>query len=320
MTVFYILLGVAGFIALVALLPVTVRAGYDGGPRAEVRVGGLRVYRYPPKKKRSEKAMRRAEKAARKEAESADGSTPGGKEKLTAKKVLAICRLVKEALKRLKLRLRVRTVECLLVYGGGDAAKTAVTYGELNAACLLYTSHADKHEHDKHCEHHALVFDELVVPAVGQNERKNPRPVQRRDGQQIEHAQHAVEIDAVIQEHEHMPIRLHKRRYQAEYQPENTGQRKVGQRSHERNNGAVPFWIAEVEYGNGHSAPPAESEQEHTHRADRVQMLERIEGNAALQIGGVVPKPLCRIGVAELVHRDRENQDRGIVQKVLYCA
>ena len=134
MTVFYILLGVAGFIALVALLPVTVRAGYDGGPRAEVRVGGLRVYRYPPKKKRSEKAMRRAEKAARKEAESADGSTPGGKEKLTAKKVLAICRLVKEALKRLKLRLRVRTVECLLVYGGGDAAKTAVTYGELNAA------------------------------------------------------------------------------------------------------------------------------------------------------------------------------------------
>ena len=132
MTALYLILGVVGVITLVMLLPVTVCAGYDNGPWAQVRVGGLRVYRYPPKKKRAKKAMWKAEKAARKEAAQAEDPKEG--QKLTAKKALTVCRLVKESLKRLKLRLCVPTVECLLIYGGGDAAKTAVTYGELNAA------------------------------------------------------------------------------------------------------------------------------------------------------------------------------------------
>lgn len=44
---------------------------------------------------------------------------------------LPACQRVAEAAETAPVR---PTVECLLIYGGGDAAKTAVTYGELNAA------------------------------------------------------------------------------------------------------------------------------------------------------------------------------------------
>ena len=133
MTVSYILLGVAGFIALVALLPRRSAPAMTAGPGRRCALAacgstGIRRKRNV-RKRRCAKRKRRPGKRLK----APTAALPAGR-KADRQKVLAICRLVKEALKRLKLRLRVRTVECLLVYGGGDAAKTAVTYGELNAA------------------------------------------------------------------------------------------------------------------------------------------------------------------------------------------
>lgn len=150
MTGLYIALGIVLLLVLLALLPVSVGLEYDGGFRARVRVGCMRVYGYPRAAKRrkkedenSPKGERRAKKkkkadaaggkdGAKKGAGGKDGS--GKKKKLTPGAVLEICRLAKEAIRRMKLRLRVKRLECRIVYGSADAAQTAITYGRINAA------------------------------------------------------------------------------------------------------------------------------------------------------------------------------------------
>ena len=137
----WVLLGILLFLFVLLLLPVHTRVRFDGTLQVWAGLGpvSLRVFPLKPGKKKSSKKEKTqaAEKDSgknKKKAKTSKGKTP-----FSFEVVCDYIRLAAEALGKLRRRLVLKNLSCHLKIASADAAKTAITYGEVTGAVsVLY--------------------------------------------------------------------------------------------------------------------------------------------------------------------------------------
>lgn len=117
-------------LAVLALLPVGVRARYDqDGPLVLAKVWPIRFQVFPRKKRKAKKEKKQKEPKKEKPPE-AEAHPKGG----TLDAVRAALPLVKPALQGLKRRLTIQDLELHVTWAAADPADAAVGYGQAQAA------------------------------------------------------------------------------------------------------------------------------------------------------------------------------------------
>lgn len=129
----WVLLGILLFLFILLLLPVHTRARYDGALQVWAGLGpvSLRVYPLKSSKKKPEKKEKTqaAEKKSRKKA-----TANKKRGSLSFEMICDYIRLGAEALGKMKRRLVLKNLTCHLKIASNDAAKTAITYGQVTGA------------------------------------------------------------------------------------------------------------------------------------------------------------------------------------------
>jgi hypothetical protein len=124
-TALWIILGIVAFIALLMLLRAGVKVEMDeSGTTVDVKYGPFRFRLIPAKKEKKKKAKKKKGKPEE-EKKPKKGASAG--------RVIEIVRSASDALGRLRRKLTIDRLELNVVYGGGDAAATAVAYGAASA-------------------------------------------------------------------------------------------------------------------------------------------------------------------------------------------
>lgn len=121
-----------GVLTLIAIIPVGVSAFYDeGGPRADLIAGPVRIRVFPTKKKKEPAKEKKKEKKP-KENKSAKPAAQKPKEKKKGGSIhdfLPIVDLVLDFLAAFGRKLRVNHLQMKLILGGSDPCDLAVNYG-----------------------------------------------------------------------------------------------------------------------------------------------------------------------------------------------
>ena len=134
----WVLLGILLFLFVLLLLPIHTRARFDGALQVWAGLGPvfLRVFPLKPGKKKPSKKEKTqaAEKDSKKKTKPKKEKIP-----LSFDIVCDYIRLGAEALGKMRRRLVVKNLSCHLKVASADAAKTAITYGEVTGAVsVLY--------------------------------------------------------------------------------------------------------------------------------------------------------------------------------------
>ena len=140
MTGWYILAGILLLLLILLLIPVGVRAIFDGELKVWLKIGFIAVPLYPSKPKKEKKKKEKSK--PEKQDEKKDEEKKPKKESVVKQKGLSwlidtvknAAVLAKGILKDFFRRLKIKRLQISIIYSGADADDTAVKYGYL---CLL---------------------------------------------------------------------------------------------------------------------------------------------------------------------------------------
>ena len=128
MTWLYIILGIILFIILLMLIPIGIKAGFEGELKAYLKIGFIPIRIYPPKPKKEKKKKPEDEKSEEKK-----GKKPG---LIKEKGIMWLVDVIREAaqlatgaLKSFFRHLQIKRLNISISYHGEDAEDTAVKYG-----------------------------------------------------------------------------------------------------------------------------------------------------------------------------------------------
>ena len=128
MTWLYIILGIILFIILLMLIPIGIKAGFEGELKAYLKIGFIPIRIYPPKPKKEKKKKPEDEKA-----EEEKEKKPG---LIKEKGIMWLVDVIREAaqlatgaLKSFFRHLQIKRLNISISYHGEDAEDTAVKYG-----------------------------------------------------------------------------------------------------------------------------------------------------------------------------------------------
>ncbi len=128
MTWLYIILGILLFIILLMLIPIGIKAGFEGELKAYLKIGFIPIRIYPPKPKKEKKKKPEDEKS-----EEEKEKKPG---LIKEKGIMWLVDVIREAaqlatgaLKSFFRHLQIKRLNISISYHGEDAEDTAVKYG-----------------------------------------------------------------------------------------------------------------------------------------------------------------------------------------------
>ena len=128
MTWLYIILGIILFIILLMLIPIGIKAGFEGELKAYLKIGFIPIRIYPPKPKKEKKKKPEDEKS-----EEEKEKKPG---LIKEKGIMWLVDVIREAaqlatgaLKSFFRHLQIKRLNISISYHGEDAEDTAVKYG-----------------------------------------------------------------------------------------------------------------------------------------------------------------------------------------------
>ena len=128
MTWLYIILGIILFIILLMLIPIGIKAGFEGELKAYLKIGFIPIRLYPPKPKKEKKKKPEDEKS-----EEEKEKKPG---LIKEKGIMWLVDVIREAaqlatgaLKSFFRHLQIKRLNISISYHGEDAEDTAVKYG-----------------------------------------------------------------------------------------------------------------------------------------------------------------------------------------------
>lgn len=133
----WVLLGILLFVFVLLLLPVHTRARFDGALQVWAGLGPVSLRVFPLKKGKKKKPKKEKTQAAEKKAaakQKQEEKPKKTKKPLTLEILCDYIRLGAEALGTMRRRLVIKNMTCHLKVASGDAAKTAITYGQITAA------------------------------------------------------------------------------------------------------------------------------------------------------------------------------------------
>ena len=133
MTWLYIVLGIILFILLILLIPVGVKAGFEGELKAVLQIGFIPITLYPPKPKKEKKPKEKKPEEEKPKEEKPKEKRPS---LIQEKGILWLIDLIREAaslaagaLKGFFKHLKIKRLNISISYCGEDAEDTAVKYG-----------------------------------------------------------------------------------------------------------------------------------------------------------------------------------------------
>ena len=135
----YILIGIILFFLLILLIPVGVRACYNEGFVAELKIGFVTIKLYPPKPKKPEKKKKKTKKKKPEEEKKQEEKPKEKKPSLLKEKgigwfvdlIRQIATLAGGVMKDFFKHLVIRNLQVSITYVGADAQDTAVKYGKI---------------------------------------------------------------------------------------------------------------------------------------------------------------------------------------------
>ena len=156
----YILIGIILFLLLILLIPVGVRACYNEGFIAELKIGFVTIKLYPPKPKKPKKEKKKKKKEPEKEKKQEE--KPKEKKPSLLKEkgigwfvdlIRQIAALAAGVMKDFFKHLVIRNLQVSITYVGSDAQDTAVKYGYF---CLSVYPAVSILADVAHCRHYGV--------------------------------------------------------------------------------------------------------------------------------------------------------------------
>ena len=172
----------------------------------------------------------------------------------------------------------------------------------------------------------ALILHDLKILTRRQENGKQPAAVKRRDRDEVEHRKPQIEQNDHLEnirkalEPERIPERVLQVQADLEQDHRQIGQEQVGKRACRGRKSHPLFGVFKIPGVDRHRLCPAEARHQHQHRAERVQMLKRVQGKPALIPGGGVPYFIGCPGMGKLMERQGGEQhhqpDRRLVKQI----
>ncbi len=133
MTWLYILLGIILLIILILLIPIGVKAGFEGELKAVLKIGFIPIPLYPPKPKKEKKKKEKPKEPKEEKDEKPKQKKPG---LIQEKGIMWLIDVIHQAaelalgaLKGFFKHLQIKRLNISIIYHGEDAEDTAVKYG-----------------------------------------------------------------------------------------------------------------------------------------------------------------------------------------------